>query len=273
MSARVWFDRIREAVLRGTIFQALLQAGLFQQIVSVVGIIAVSVIAGFSGLALQWKIIIPLIAFAAVPTGVHQMAKIVAQLRHKFFGRSSEKYFEWQNKHNELAGHERIAFYNAIDEAYESWCAGKNGPQDFSQLMRETEFPEDLPLAPEQEFIELDIAKGLSEPSKQLVAFISELYPPSRSQSTELLDQDRYRDFDTARRKLSKFWNDFARAFLDFKDLSDRDVETNFPTPGKELRLLTYLEWALARRLGSEGQGKHWMFELYRWAQKKGKAR
>lgn len=231
-----------------------------------------TIFAWLSALPLPWIFVIGILSFAGIPTGVLGAMNLWSRLKVKFSGRSGKTYWGWRNKHNDVIAPQRKGFYNVLDEAYRVWSRGSNAPADFYDLLRDTEFPPRIPVGNGDNLLDAAIEESLSESGKHLLSFVESIYPSSRHEMTKLISADQYEEFDNARRVLSKFWNDTGQSFFDFKELTDQDIRTAFPAHAREVRLLTYLEYALHNRLRAEGGGKHWMFRLYKWAKEHDRA-
>lgn len=259
------------AALRA-IFQHVLEMfGLPALIISAIGIVSVATAAWFSTLPVHWIFVVSILAFAGVPTGMLALVRLGQLIKRTFSGRPGEKYWEWSNKHNEIAAAHRRGFYNLLDTAYENWQEGTNAPGDFYALLKNSEFPKNLPKSDREHLVKADFRQDLSMNGGHLLQFAEAIYPPDRRVNSTLFPADQFEELDISRQALSKFWNDTGRKFFDFKELSEEDLSPIFPTHAREIKLHTYLEYVLAVRLQADGPGKHWMFRLYAWAEENGR--
>lgn len=179
------------------------------------------------------------------------------------------KYWEWQTTQEELAKNERKTFFTLLDKAYSKWRNDEDTPSDVQELIASAEYPNQLPVPLGQNFRDFDFTKGFSENSKRLMAFAGDLYPCDRAETSKVLNGSD-EEFHAARMGLAKFWDGTGRKIFDFHELRMHQLRSQLPSHANEIKFLTYLEWALANRLHSNGPGKQWMFRLYKSAKEKG---
>lgn len=171
---------------------------------------------------------------------------------------------DWTEKRHGLRDN-RKEFWDQITKAYLEWpCRSKDC---IEELIQNSGFPDGLPL--KKKASESLFLGSLDAQQTELWRFASDIYPPTRGGLVAIPDAAEFEKFDQARNALAKFWSDTGDKLLRQKSLTTDDVSDCFPTHAGEIKLLTYLEWALHRRLRTKGHGKAQMFGLYRWAEKR----
>lgn len=175
---------------------------------------------------------------------------------------------DWTERRHGLRD-SRQEFWDQIKKAYLEWPASSK--QRIEELIQNSGFPNGLPL--KKNASEVSFLESLDSGGTELWHLTSDIYPPDTAvASAAIPDSGDFEKFDQARNVLAKFWNDTGDKLLRQKSLSNGDVSGCFPAHASEIKLLTYLEWALHRRLRTKGHGKAYMFKLYRWAEKRKQA-
>lgn len=83
-----------------------------------------------------------------------------------------------------------------------------------------------------------------------------------------LLKKEELPEFHKVRQSLAKFWNDWGEQIYGNKDPREKWVGEHLQQEGRLLKVLAYLEMALAQHDTSRGTGKVWLFKAMKRANK-----
>lgn len=181
-----------------------------------------------------------------------------------------EAYKEWRQKLDSMASNERTIFWERIREAYAKFTIDKTGsPEEIMSIIKNVSFPQDLPLDADTELYEwiTIAAQTFDAETKYLWEFMTALYPlgfdeNGKKKITNFIDD--FAHFDAKRNELAKFWSNTGKDVYHFNTLRKSYIKSHVDANKAEIKLLSFIDIAVALRNQTEGQGKNWMFELYK---------
>jgi hypothetical protein len=163
----------------------------------------------------------------------------------------------------------RKTFWGAVRSYYRIFALadGSRRPETLEGLVEIAGVPPYLPVPKPEQVRDYfpNHSDALTPEQSLLFAFCRMIYPASMADNnldelTRTFDRAEFASFDEARAKLAKFWNRWRMHGNDV--ITVQEVMETYSGEATLLKLLCYLEVALAARTMDPGQGKQGLFEL-----------
>ena len=198
----------------------------------------------------SWLPIIILVVLIVALFIIHKRSYNIGKVERK----------KYEDEWNELAG-VRDRLRNLTGEAYERWVEAN----DLRQTVETAIFPIGVPVGKRKnlmDWLSETSMGGWTDSSGHLLNFVQNLYPVEGE--SKLFELPQYQMFHEARKRLSKHWDALGRAILREKNVALHDFKSIIISQKNNIKMLSYLECALAARYRDPGPGKEWMFKLYK---------
>lgn len=187
--------------------------------------------------------------------------------------RYGKRYPDFEAEHDQLR-ETRTEYWDLNKAAFRDWriLAQDDAPIfSLEDLLESAEFPMDLPLPMGGNMSEWAATVPLlwSGPSRRLWDYAISIYPTNANENTALLDKASFDRLHNHQGELSNFWHKAGGWIFDTNELKKESMLHGryFPSQCRLLKLVTYLEGALALRLNTPGLGKQHLYRLYRLVQ------
>lgn len=221
-----------------------------------------------SGMSPWWGWVIGALGFALMVTVEYAVRRTVpSKPVYAAEPLSSRERSQWEQEWHDKRDVRR-EFWRLVNMAYRNW-AGRSTDRSLQDLVEASQFPPELPLDDGRQFSKWawTIWDKQNKGSLQTLRdFTSQIYPgvtPAESIKTQLMgDGAEFDRFDDRRRELSKFWDHWGRQEPLEEVIREQNADGMVRSDTLEIKLLTFLEIALARWAQTGATGKAGLFTL-----------